>query len=260
MLRAVIADERIESGRDPAIVPFRSNHVDPPQMTVWRIDLHCHTSRSYDGWTTPTELVRRARAAALDRICVTDHGNMRGALEASRIDTELVIPGQEIRCATGIELIGIGLSEPVAEGRSVSETAAMIREQGALVYAPHPFAYARHGSLRAALSIEAADIVEVFNPRAFLPSWNRDAADAAARAGKAMAASSDAHFPWEIGRSYTEVQPFETISELATRIRSGRPVHDSRTSWSCHLLSVSLGGTRRLTAATVRREATRMKS
>ena len=47
-----------------------------------RVDFHSHTRRSVDAWTAPAEWVERAVAAGLDRVAVTDHDEIEGALEA----------------------------------------------------------------------------------------------------------------------------------------------------------------------------------
>jgi predicted metal-dependent phosphoesterase TrpH len=64
------------------------------------IDLHTHTTIS-DGGDSPTELVRKAAAAGLDAIAVTDHDNDAGCDEAvgegSRAGVE-VVRGVEISC------------------------------------------------------------------------------------------------------------------------------------------------------------------
>ena len=74
------------------------------------------------------------------------------------------------------ELLGIMIERPVPTGLRVAEAPDHIRGQGGLVYAPHPFAYLRRAGEHARAVLEVADIMEIFNPRAFLPSWNRLAA------------------------------------------------------------------------------------
>jgi predicted metal-dependent phosphoesterase TrpH len=64
------------------------------------IDLHCHTTVS-DGGDSPSELVAKAAAVALEAIAVTDHDNDAGCLEA--VDAGLrhgveVVRGVEISC------------------------------------------------------------------------------------------------------------------------------------------------------------------
>src|SRR5689334_6323857 len=111
------------------------------ERAVLRVDLHSHTWYSGDSLTSPETLVRRARAAGLDRIAVTDHGAIEGAFAARGFDPELVIVGEEIRCGCGTDVIGLFLQELIPVGLSLRETASRIREQGGVVYAPHPFAY-----------------------------------------------------------------------------------------------------------------------
>jgi predicted metal-dependent phosphoesterase TrpH len=64
------------------------------------IDLHCHTTVS-DGGDEPAELVKKAAAAGLDTIAVTDHDNDSGCAPAIAAGRDLgveVIAGVEISC------------------------------------------------------------------------------------------------------------------------------------------------------------------
>ncbi|MFD7699070.1 PHP domain-containing protein [Streptomyces caelestis] len=64
-----------------------------------RIDLHTHSTAS-DGTDTPAELVRKASAAGLDVIALTDHDTTRGHAEAlSVLPAGLtLVPGAELSC------------------------------------------------------------------------------------------------------------------------------------------------------------------
>jgi 3',5'-nucleoside bisphosphate phosphatase len=64
-----------------------------------RIDLHTHSTAS-DGTDTPAELVRKAAAAGLDVIALTDHDTTRGHAEAlSVLPAGLtLVPGAELSC------------------------------------------------------------------------------------------------------------------------------------------------------------------
>jgi len=67
------------------------------------IDLHTHSHCS-DGTDSPRELIRRARAASLDVLALTDHDTSDGWDEAGQAaaGTELrLIPGMEISCLYG---------------------------------------------------------------------------------------------------------------------------------------------------------------
>lgn len=210
-----------------------------------RVDLHAHTRHSYDGWTSPERLVDRARALGLYRIAVTDHGTITGALRARTLDPELVIVGEEIRCEDETELIGLFLSEHVPGGLSTAETAARIRRQGGVVYAPHPFAYRRRRREHARRAFAVADVIEAFNSRAFYGGWNRRAAELARRRGLPLAAGSDAHFPWEIGRGLLELPRFVTAADFLQALQKSRPVAKRRGSLLVHGGSIGLAFARK---------------
>jgi predicted metal-dependent phosphoesterase TrpH len=204
-----------------------------------KADLHAHTRYSRDSLLEPAELIACARRAGLDRIAVTDHNVIAGALEASSIDPSMVIVGEEISCAGGTHLIGLFLHEVIPRGLSVRHTAARIREQGGVVYAPHPFAYLRSASRHAREAIAESDVVEAFNARAFLPRWNQRALRLAAASGVPIAAGSDSHFAFEIGSAWTELPAFATADEFRASLSAARPV--ARTLQSPFVHCVSLG-------------------
>jgi hypothetical protein len=205
-----------------------------------RVDLHAHTRRSPDAWTPPADFVRRAAAAGLDRIAVTDHGRLDGAREAAAADPTRVIVGLEVRCREAVDLIGLFVHEEIADHVPAAEAAAAIHAQGGVVYAPHPFAYRTRAVERATLVLSVADVVEVFNARAFLPMWNRRARGAAAERGLPGFASSDAHFPWEIGRAWTELPAFDGATSFLAAAREARPVGRRLGSPLLHVASIAL--------------------
>ena len=209
----------------------------PPRI---RVDLHAHTRRSPDAWTSPVEFVRRAAAAGLDRVAVTDHGRIDGAREAAVADPERVIVGQEVRCREEVDLIGLFVHAEIPDHLPAAEVAATIHAQGGVVYAPHPFAYRSRAVERAALVLAVADVVEVFNTRAFLPRWNRRAVMAATERGLPGFASSDAHFPWELGRAWTELPPFDGAASFLAAAREARPVGRRLGSPLLHVASIAL--------------------
>jgi predicted metal-dependent phosphoesterase TrpH len=68
-----------------------------------RLDLHSHSNAS-DGTETPAQLIRRAAAAKLDVIALTDHDTF-GGLDAAAATAEQVgitlVPGAELSAASG---------------------------------------------------------------------------------------------------------------------------------------------------------------
>ena len=214
-----------------------------------RVDFHAHTRFSEDAVTSPAALLDRARRAGLDRIAVTDHGTIAGALAARRLDPARVIVGEEIRCSDWTEVIGLFLTRPVDPGQTLEETVDAIRSQGGLVYVPHPYAYLTRARERVRRCMELADCLEVHNARAFWPAWNRRADRAARASGLARCAGSDAHFPGEVGRAYTEIRPFQTAAELRERLATARPGARALTSPLGHLRSLGVKAGRRLLEA-----------
>jgi predicted metal-dependent phosphoesterase TrpH len=211
-----------------------------------RIDLHAHTSYSPDSILKPSELIERARAAGLDRIAVTDHNSMDGAYEARALAPDLIILGEEIDCAEGTDLIGLFMHEPIPAGLSVEETARRIRKQGGIVYAPHPFAYLRNAADHAERVMAVADVVEVFNGRAFLPRWNRNALAVARAAKLPTAAGSDSHFGHEIGGAWTELPAFSTRTQFRQALVHARPHHSRQSGPHTIMASASIEIMRRV--------------
>jgi predicted metal-dependent phosphoesterase TrpH len=198
------------------------------------VDLHMHTHASPDCLSSPAEVLARAKAVGLDRIAVTDHDRIAGAFEARELAPEVVIVGEEVRTAEGLDVIGLFLEERIEPGGSFREVAAAVREQGGVVYLPHPFD-ARRGADEDFFEdrVDCVDAVEGFNARVHDPGRNRRAREWAERHGLPTGAGSDAHLLAEIGRGRVVVPPFDDppsflASLAAGRIRgrtSGRWVH-----------------------------------
>lgn len=203
-----------------------------------RADLHTHTHHSLDAFPSPADLVRRAAEVGLDRIAVTDHGSIRGALEARERDPERVIVGEEIRCRCRTEVIGLFLSSHVPDGLRVEEAVDRIRQQGGVVYVPHPFAYLRRPGERARRALALADVVEVVNARAFLPFWNRRADRAADRRELPAGAGSDAHRLRELGRAHVRLPAFRDADGFLEAVDRAEPELLRTTGPEGHLLSV----------------------
>lgn len=217
-----------------------------PRRSLLRVDLHAHTHYSLDAVQSPAELVERAREAGLDRIAVTDHGEIDGALEAQALDPARVIIGEEIRCRCRTELIGLFLTERVPMGLELEEVVERIRGQGGVIYAPHPYAYAWRPFAKARRAIGVADILEGFNARAFLPAWNAAAQRTARDRRIPFGAGSDAHFVWEIGRAYTEMPYFTSADGFKKAALRARPVGLRVTHASVHVASAGLKVARQL--------------
>ncbi|MFQ5678402.1 MAG: PHP domain-containing protein [Gemmatimonadota bacterium] len=215
--------------------------MDPDRRApMWRVDLHSHTYESPDAGTSPEQLVERALTVGLDRIAVTDHGSIDGALAARELAPERVIIGEEIRCRCGTELIGLFLQESIPMRRCLEEVVERIRDQGGVIYAPHPYAYPWRPMWRARRALEVSDLVEAVNARAFFPPWNRAAGRGGSRRKLPLAAGSDAHFPGEIGRAFTRMPAFCDPGSFLAAVGAARPVWVATTGPGAHVRSTGL--------------------
>lgn len=173
------------------------------------IDLHCHTSASFDSLSDPVKVVRAAAARGLTHLAITDHDRIDGALRArdAAPDGLTVIVGQEIRTLAG-DLIAAFIERPIDRGLSAADAIAAVREQGGLVGMPHPFDRLRSSLLRDAVQeslLPLVDWVEVHNAR-LVGGGNERAADAAREHDRPGVAVSDAHTILEVGVAYAVVQ------------------------------------------------------
>ena len=188
-----------------------------------RMDLHSHTMWSGDSTTTPDEVEQAVRESGLDVLCITDHHAVRGADELSeRLECRVVV-GEEMRTHAG-EIIGLFLTERIPFGLSVRDTAMAIRDQGGIVYIPHPFDPMRRNISRAALDdlVEAGlvDALEVFNAKTSLAHLNDEAATYAAAHGLAAGAGSDAHVPDALGAAYVDLPDFTGPADFLIALRA----------------------------------------
>ena len=176
----------------------------------WTVDLHAHTSASYDCLSEPRDVVEAAREAGLDRLAVTDHDEIEGALAARSLDASLVIVGEEVRTAEGLDLIGLFLHRRIAPGADFRRTAEAIRAQGGVVYLPHPFDPHRGTDEEFLEGVaDCVDVVEGFNARVHDEAVNGRARAWAEARALPLGAGSDAHLLREIGRGRVGLPPFE---------------------------------------------------
>jgi predicted metal-dependent phosphoesterase TrpH len=173
------------------------------------VDLHCHTSASFDSLANPAAVARAAATRGITHLAITDHERIDGALAARDAAPEglTVIVGEEVRTADG-DLIALFLDAAIPPGLSGPETVAAVREQGGLVGIPHPFDRFRGSMLRdprLESMAELVDWVEVHNARVVASGGNAAAAAFAERLGLAGVAVSDAHSVIEVGVAYTAI-------------------------------------------------------
>jgi Glycosyltransferase Family 4/PHP-associated/PHP domain len=206
--------------------PRTSADVDPLADRDWiTIDLHMHTDWSHDCSIPAEELVDHAEAIGLDGIAVTDHNAFGGALEAVELAADrdlIVIPGEEVKTDNQGEVIGLFLEQEIPRGLSFADTLAAIRDQGGLVYVPHPFDRMHAIPDPATLHRHLAeiDVLEVYNARLLRDSFNDEALRFARKYRLMQGAGSDAHVLQGVGTGVVRMRRFDGPEEFLLSLRT----------------------------------------
>ncbi len=183
-------------------------------------DLHMHSVAS-DGEAHPRSILRRARAAGLSIISITDHDTFAGSVVGLReaVDGVLLIPGAEFRTLWGDVLVLC--PEPIPLIRDPYMLRSVANDNNCVLIPAHPFDIMRLGvgwRVREPLW----DCVECFNMGSD-PVTNAVAATYCRLKGIRGLANSDAHVLRMIGgcRTLIEVSGL-SVDDVLESIRRGR--------------------------------------
>ena len=216
------------------------------------VELHAHSSLSYDGRDTVDALLREAAAVGLDGLAVTDHDEIEASLEAAERAPGyglIGVPGMEVTSAAG-HVLALGVAELVPANLPFDETIDRIHDAGGIAVIPHPFQTSRSGVAAnvSAASLARADAIEVYNSRLLTGRGNRRAKAFAEKHGLPVTAGSDAHIAEMVGRAVTEVDATEpTVEAILEAIREGRTATGGRrTPWRVSFMQAASGAKRRV--------------
>jgi predicted metal-dependent phosphoesterase TrpH/glycosyltransferase involved in cell wall biosynthesis len=204
----------------------KGRQAEPLADRPWIIaDLHMHTSWSHDCSIDAAELVDHAEAEGLGAIAVTDHNVFGGALETvdyARGRDLIVIPGEEVKTDDQGEVIGLFLEREIPRGLSFGDTIAAIREQGGLVYVPHPFdrLHAIPDPRTLHRHLADIDVLEVYNARLLFEAYNDEALRFARKYNLTMGAGSDAHVLQGVGTGALRMRAFQDPEEFLISLRT----------------------------------------
>lgn len=204
-----------------------------------RVDFHCHTLRSKDSLTSYADLLQACQRKGLDKVVVTDHNTILGALEAQALDPGRVIVGEEIMTEQG-EILAAFVKEEIPRGLPPLEVIQRLREQGAFISVSHPFDRNRNGAWNLADLEQIAplvDAIEVFNARCLQADFNRKAQDFAQNHQLAGTAGSDGHAAFEIGAAHLLLPEFDDAVSLRKAIQEAQVAGKLSPAW-VHFASV----------------------
>jgi len=175
-------------------------------------DLHVHSNFSKDCVSSVESILGAAREIGLGALAIADHNEIRGAFLARELSQgdPYVIVAEEVKTAEG-EVIGLFLKEAVPPALSFDETLSLIKDQGGLVYVPHPFdALRTTPSYRVLVeNLHRIDVIEIYNAKVALSSFNLSAERFAVKYNIVAGAGSDAHVLQGLGTALIRMPRFD---------------------------------------------------
>lgn len=216
----------------------RHPHLGQEVPEGWlRVDCHSHTMWSGDATTTPDEIEEALESCGIDVLCITDHGTIDGAMHLKNRLRCRVVVGQETRTSAG-EIIGLFLHERIPPGLRPHEVAERIREQGGIVYIPHPFdpmrQCLRRDDLMGMMQAGLVDAIEVFNAKTSLAHLNAQALSLAQDHDLPGGAGSDAHIAEAFGSAFVVMADFDGPASFLAGLRGAKIVghhYDAPRAW-----------------------------
>lgn len=191
--------------------------------TKINVALHLHTQISACSETRPEDISEYCISRGINVVGVTDHDTIAGAKILQSLAKGIrVIIGSEIRTKQG-EIIGLFLKNEIEHGLDARTTCEIIKEQGGIVYLPHPFDPFKIRRLKLKYimqCLDLIDIVEVFNAKAAFPIFNKIGERFAAMNKKIAAVGSDSHYLESIDMCLNQIDDFNTPAEFLESMRN----------------------------------------
>lgn len=188
------------------------------------IDVHMHEmTYSKDSFLKLDEIVRIAREKGLGAVCITDHDSM-GVKELAKEYTKKtgfpVFVGIEFYSLQG-DIVAFGIEEYPEKRIPAQEFIDMVKAQGGVCFAAHPFRNNRRGLEEHLLEVRGLDGLEVLNGSTSEEAC-RKAAEYAGRLGLFTLGASDCHVPEKVGVCATYFpEEIRTFDEFLTAFRKG---------------------------------------
>jgi predicted metal-dependent phosphoesterase TrpH len=153
-------------------------------------------------------------------------GALEARAQAERDGGPKIIVAEEVKTAEQGEVIGLFLEEKIERGLPMADTITAIREQGGVVYFPHPFD--RLHTIPDAPTLHRhlpeIDVFEVYNARLLFEGFNDEALRFARKYNLTMGAGSDAHVLQGVGTGLVRMRAFENAAEFLISLRSAEIV------------------------------------
>lgn len=205
------------------------------------IDTHMHEKTySKDSFLSLDEIVQIAKEKGLGAVCITDHDSM-GLKEAAKEYTAKtgfpVFVGIEYYSLQG-DIVAFGIEEYPKERVSAQEFIDLVKAQGGVCFAAHPFRNNRRGLEEHLREVKGLDGLEVLNGSTSVEACQK-AAEYAMDLGLFTLGSSDCHVPEKVGVCATWFpDTVQTMEEFLKAFREGqmRPAYYADGSY--HVIEV----------------------
>ncbi len=195
-----------------------------------RIDMHVHTRVSSPcSVIDPADLIPWAKRAGLDGLCITEHEESLGAQvawELGRREGFPIFRGMEVYTDAGDVLVFGIYEDPKHWITPIAELVQRVEGAGGVIIPAHPCRgsddlHARYGHEAAELLMRSSVAVETLNGGSS-PENNRLAEQLRERYGLHAVGGSDAHYPMQLGRCYTEfIREVADEAELIRELKEG---------------------------------------
>lgn len=226
-------------------ISFKSPDLTTLRESATVVDMHFHTRHS-DGHNSVAEVAAQARLLGIG-LAVTDHNEIRGALEMAQFEDLLSIPGIEVTSAEGSHVLVYFYAPGDLErffmrtvlpamGHDIMSSTSLAMEaiiEGArrfptVVILPHPFSAAYTGvqnsyfpESRLTAIYEMVDGIEVINAEN-MNKWNLKSTVLGFNLGKGITGGSDGHQISHMGKAVTICRAKPCIENVLDAIRQGQ--------------------------------------
>lgn len=194
------------------------------------IDVHMHEmTYSKDSFLKLDEMVTIAKEKGLDAICITDHDSM-GLKEYAKEYTEKtgfpVFVGIEYFSLQG-DIVAFGIDEYPKERIPAQDFIDLVKAQGGVCFAAHPFRNNKRGLEENLLTVEGLDGLEVLNGSTSEEACKK-AAEYAEKLHLFTLGASDCHIKAKVGVCATWFpEEVHTLEEFVAAFKKGemKPVY-----------------------------------
>ncbi len=175
---------------------------------MYKVEFHVHSIASKDSFLNRYLMLFMAKLKKIDCLAITDHNEVKFAMKNKDFFEKRkvkIIVGEEIFTQDG-EVIGLFLTKKIQPNLTAEDTIKEIREQGGLVYIPHPYDEKRQKTVLKEECIESLsgeiDLIEKHNGRNISETFSKKQNELAEKYGLRKVVGSDAHIFYELGRNY----------------------------------------------------------